>query len=93
MFSLPVPPARRLMSFALSLIIPRLNSSLGSSVFPARMVSFNFWLCCAISRSRIVAALEPEGVVPEPVAPGKPDIAEALNAVKGCVDCCGVVMG
>lgn len=42
MFSLPAPPALRLMSLALSLIIPRLNSSLGSSALPARIVSFSF---------------------------------------------------
>lgn len=60
MFSLPAPPARLLISLAFSLIIPRLNSSLGSSVLPARIVSFNFWLCSAISRSFRVAALDPE---------------------------------
>jgi len=58
MFSLPTPPARRLMSLALSLIIPRLSSSFGKSALPARIDSFNFWLRSAISRSRNVAVLE-----------------------------------
>jgi len=40
--SRPAPPARRDIFRAFSRIIPRLSSSLGKSVLPARILSFNF---------------------------------------------------
>jgi len=45
------------MSRALSLIMPRLSSSLGRSALPARTDSLSFWLCWASSRNLRAAAL------------------------------------
>jgi len=82
MFSLPAPPARRDMSRAFSLIMPRLNSSLGSSELPALIVSFNFWLCWAISRSLKAAALPPEGAEADN---GKEGVDVGIVGGCGCV--------
>jgi hypothetical protein len=93
MLSLPAPPARRLMSLAFSLIIPRLNSSLGSSALPARIVSLSFWLSCATSRSRSVAALDPEAADEEAfegmlgiLRPAKADGTDGCVVAGGWVD-------
>ena len=60
--------------------MPRLNSSLGSSALPARIVSFSFWLCWASSRNFIDAALDPE----ETEGIGSPLGVEDGIAVAGC---------
>jgi hypothetical protein len=88
MFSLLAPPARLLISLAFSLIIPTLNSSLGSSVLPARIVWFNFWLCSAISRRRIVAALDPEEADAKDVVVGTLGTVFVEKLFDGCCPAC-----